>query len=87
MAIVVTKRGTPPSEIIYETTCSNCHSTFEYKESDATIVSEPRDGSYMKFDCPVCKSIVLGSYARKAKKSPTSYRPSSSQFEDSDCQR
>ena len=87
MAIVVTKRGTAPSQIVYETTCSNCHSTFEYKESDATVVRPQLDPNYMKFDCPVCNSIVIGSYDRKVKKSPTSYRPSSSQFEDSDCQR
>lgn len=54
MAIKVVHRGTPPSEIVYSTTCIGCKSVLEFNESDAPMKGEQRDGYAHVLQCPVC---------------------------------
>lgn len=57
-------RGTPPAERMYRSTCGCCKSVFEYKASEATRVSDYRDGTYLWFKCQVCGERVTQDVAR-----------------------
>ena len=51
--------GTLPSTL-HDATCSNCKTQFRFKESEAQMVSDPRDGNYWTIKCPLsgCNNIV-----------------------------
>lgn len=59
MAVEVLERGTPPTERVYESSCSTCKSKLRFRKSDAELVSVPRPGeSYLRLRCPVCSGLV-----------------------------
>ena len=51
-------QGKLPEEREYTSTCSYCHTVFEYKEKEAKVTHDQRDGSYVTVNCPFCKRVV-----------------------------
>ena len=58
MAIKLITKGIPPQEKVYKTTCSSCHSTYEYTKMDLKHCNDPRD-PFSYFDCEVCGVMVI----------------------------
>lgn len=61
MAINVTHRGTPPTEIRYAGRCHQCHSTMTCLAADGQLKhgEQQRDpGDWVEIQCPVCKGPV-----------------------------
>lgn len=56
MAIEIIRKGTPPAERKYKTTCPNCKTTFSFLQKDTSYKGDQRDGDYLAVDCPVCKT-------------------------------
>lgn len=50
----ITKRGTPPSEVVWSGRCSTCGTEAEEFEAQLKIQSDFREGSYAEEECPVC---------------------------------
>jgi hypothetical protein len=66
MAVTITKRGTPPSDRVYECRCVQCKTEFTFNASDAERVPDIRDGDFFRIACPVC-----GHRCTKNTKQPT----------------
>lgn len=67
MTIKIVKRGTPPAEVVYQTTCSGvegCGSVLEYNKGDVASVGDSRDPCYILV-CPVCNTHIHMSAIRK----------------------
>jgi hypothetical protein len=55
--IEITKRGTPPNEMVWKGRCHKCGSEAKGTQDDMThIKHDQRDGSYSWEVCPVCKA-------------------------------
>ncbi len=57
----IIRRGTPPSEIKWRGTCSQCKSIMECKEGEVHDIYEGdqrEPGRMGKAACPVCSAIV-----------------------------
>lgn len=52
--VQIIKRGTPPSEREYRICCYSCKTVFQFKQSEATLHPDQRDGDYVAIQCPVC---------------------------------
>ena len=50
----IIRTGQLPSEIVYNTTCRNCNTHFEFKASEAQFIGDQRDGDCLKVECPLC---------------------------------
>lgn len=46
--------GVKPGERNYETQCSKCYTRFRFKEAEARVVPDQRDGDAVVVKCPVC---------------------------------
>lgn len=58
MIVEVLERGTPPGSRTRVTRCQTCRSKLRFKEADARLVPDQRDGDYLTFKCPVCHHDV-----------------------------
>lgn len=54
----IIKEGSRPETALYESTCWNCQTVFEYVRSEAKLNFDQRDGDFLSIDCPLCKSKV-----------------------------
>lgn len=51
----IIKKGTPPSERIWEGECRKCGTVARCKQSELNVVhDDQRDGPYSWLKCPVC---------------------------------
>lgn len=50
--------------ITYTCTCRNCGSELRFEQSEGTFVPDSRDGSFYKFNCPVCNRGIDVSAAK-----------------------
>lgn len=57
--ILITKRGTPPEQLVHEATCTHCKTEYEFTRDEAKYISDQRDGDCLKTSCPVCKRDVF----------------------------
>lgn len=57
--ILITKRGTPPEQLVHEATCTHCKTEYEFTRDEAKYISDQRDGDCLKTTCPVCKREVF----------------------------
>jgi len=83
MAIRVIREGVLPENVIHEFTCGGCDSLLSAMRGDGVEVHDQRDGDYIRFTCPVCKSHVCvqsSLFARKVLKWPSRTTPSSDQY-------
>lgn len=54
----IVKRGVPPQEKYYSSTCPGCETQFEYKRSEVNInCIDPRDYTWT-INCPLCKKML-----------------------------
>jgi len=58
MTITVTKRGTPPEQILHAAMCPRCKTEFTFHSTDAQFLFDQRDGDTMKIPCPVCNNTL-----------------------------
>lgn len=59
--VEVLKRGEPPGGRVYETTCRVCHSDLRLQEHEAEYHHDPRDGDFLRIQCPVCaRAVIVG---------------------------
>jgi len=58
MTIKVIKKKTPPNDKILQGDCTNCRSTLQFTRKDVSWESSPKNESYYKFKCPVCKNAI-----------------------------
>lgn len=58
--VEITKKGKLPSEKVYTASCRNCHTQFKFKQGEAEMVYDQRDGNYLKITCPLegCGHVV-----------------------------
>jgi hypothetical protein len=54
MAVTITKRGTPPSDRVYDCRCAHCKTEFTFQDHDAVREHDWRDGDFYRIGCPVC---------------------------------
>ena len=57
MAIEVIREGTPPENVSITFGCRACDSELKATRGDGELVSDQRDGDYIKYVCPVCKAV------------------------------
>lgn len=57
----VLKRGLDKSERLHRATCNACDSELEFKQKEATYVSDQRHGDFLRVICPVCGADVCKS--------------------------
>jgi hypothetical protein len=72
--VEVLRRGTPPCEYVYESTCSTCKSLLRFKRTEASTTggSDLRDPPYLVIACPVCGGQVYADPGRPmSTRSPT----------------
>ncbi len=50
----IIKHGKPPGNQKHTVKCDNCKTKIELLTSEAERVSDPRDGDYYRYKCPVC---------------------------------
>lgn len=60
----VIKRGVLPEETVHEVTCSHCYSELRFKEKEAKLIDDQRDGRYLQITCPVCDRTITKSATR-----------------------
>ena len=48
--------GNDPDKVERRWTCRNCKSIIESALSEGSVTYDQRDGNYVTFDCPVCKT-------------------------------
>lgn len=54
----IIKKGTPPSDKVYEGTCRSCKTVVEFKQSEGKVTHDQRDGNFVSVRCPVCNSLI-----------------------------
>ena len=57
--IRITKRGTPPEQLVHEATCTHCKTEYQFTSDEAHYIGDHRDGDFLKTSCPVCKRNVF----------------------------
>lgn len=50
----ILKQGQLPENRVYQATCNNCKTEFEYRQAEAKVVYDQRDGNYLAINCPLC---------------------------------
>lgn len=54
----ILKHGKPPGDQKHRETCDGCGTEIEFLTSEATRVSDPRDGDFWRIQCPVCPRAI-----------------------------
>ena len=54
----IIKEGRLKSEKVYQPTCNDCKTIFEFKQGEANYVSDQRDGDCLQINCPFCGQVV-----------------------------
>lgn len=54
----VLKQGLKPTERWYKGTCYSCGTEVEFQRKEAELVSDQRDGDYVKVKCPTCNGSI-----------------------------
>lgn len=57
----IIKKGILPKERMHRAKCYNCKTEIEFKEEEAVIIYDQRDGNYLSITCPVCGSNITKS--------------------------
>lgn len=57
----IIKRGTPPADRQYEVKCKSCATEFRFKQAEASVEYYPREGAYVRIQCPVCRTTLVTS--------------------------
>lgn len=56
----IIKRGNPPEEIIWKSTCYRCKSELQAKRNELRVEWDHREsGEFGRADCPVCKTEII----------------------------
>lgn len=76
--ILITKRGTPPEQLVHEATCTHCKTEYEFTRDEAKHISDQRDGDCLKTTCPVCKREVFTAANKGRAKAPLQRPPTTS---------
>lgn len=64
----IVKKGSLPSERMYEASCNHCGTVMRFKQSEGKVTHDQRDGSTVSVACPVCLYTVykdLHSYLKE----------------------
>lgn len=56
--VEIIKRGVPRGEVVHDITCRFCKSELRFKEHEAKIHYDQRDGDYLSITCPVCQNTI-----------------------------
>lgn len=59
--VEIVRRGILPEEKVHEATCGNCYTVFRFKQGEAHVTGDQRDGDYMTIACPLCNKTVTKS--------------------------
>ena len=51
----IIKQGQLPGEKVYNVTCRNCKTEFEFKKDEANYVPDNRNREWLQIACPICK--------------------------------
>jgi hypothetical protein len=65
----IIKKGTLPSERVYEAKCNHCSTEVRFKRGEAKCETH-RNEEYVMVECPVCKhtiSVDGGAYIKQGK--------------------
>lgn len=53
----IIKIGTVPQDKIYQSTCNQCKTEFEFKQSEGRMTND-RNEMVLLVECPVCKKTL-----------------------------
>lgn len=53
----IINKGELPQDKLYQTTCNQCKTEFEFKRSEGKMVND-RNELVLLIDCPVCKKTL-----------------------------
>jgi RNase P subunit RPR2 len=53
----IIKEGKLPEKEIFQITCKNCSTVFEFFREEANVTRDQREGDYLSIACPLCKKI------------------------------
>lgn len=57
----IIKRGTPPSEKVFQGECYACGTIVKFTRAEAAISPDHREGPNYYITCPICKTCrILG---------------------------
>jgi ribosomal protein S27E len=70
----VISRGSLPTERFYVLTCKNCQSLIEFQAREGKQEHD-RDGSFIRFTCPVCLLELFGYGEGKTKSTAPTKKP------------
>ena len=54
----IIKKGKLPEERLWQGECNNCHTIARAKEKELDLTHCPRDGSFGRANCPLCKQDI-----------------------------
>jgi hypothetical protein len=54
----VLRKGTKPADVTAKFDCRECGSRLQAKRSEGELTSDWRDGDFLTFKCPECKSSI-----------------------------
>ena len=54
----ILKRGKKPEDKEYEATCQRCKTEIRFKQEEARITYDQRDGDFVTVECPVCNHPI-----------------------------
>ncbi|VDS07532.1 hypothetical protein PARHAE_00709 [Paracoccus haematequi] len=60
--VEIIKRGQPKGERVHDITCRYCDSELRFREHEAKITHDQREGDFMTITCPVCKGSLTKVY-------------------------
>lgn len=60
MSVKIIRRGTPPSEFVYENTCVTCMTMIHYQTKDLSFIpgDRPGDKGAEYVPCPICNASI-----------------------------
>lgn len=58
MTVTIIKPGVKHEDRLYHASCRRCQCEFTFNRSDAMLVSDQRDGDYLRLPCPACTTVV-----------------------------
>jgi arylamine N-acetyltransferase len=51
--VEIIRKGELPQEKWYEYTCQNCHTRFKFRQKEAKLHDDQREGSWWSINCPL----------------------------------
>jgi phage FluMu protein Com len=50
----ILRQGKLPEKELFEISCDNCKTLFQFERQEAKLVPDQRDGDFLEIDCPFC---------------------------------